>query len=109
MKQTWEIWLRGGRKGYTLQKLERLFDKKAFDTTESSQMWDGETINVLKFSLPVIATQASEALHECLSLGEKINPRWNISGVLAGEVTASGDAESFEMKDIISATWKLEQ
>ncbi|WMS88827.1 hypothetical protein [Pleionea litopenaei] len=107
MNQYWEIWYAGARKGFMLQKLERVFGKKAISILESSGELSGRKINILKFELELSGTDWSHSVLESLAIAEKLNHSWSVSGVTYGEICATGSEEGYEVSDIVYASWKL--
>ena len=107
MNQHWEIWYTGARKGFMLQKLERVFRKKAILISETSGELSSRKINILKFKLELSGTDWGNSILESFSIAEKLNPSWNISGVTYGEIGATGAEERYEVSDIEYASWYL--
>jgi hypothetical protein len=107
MNQLWEIWYIGARKGFMLQKLERVFGKKAISISETSGELSGRKVNILKFELELSERDWGSAILECFAMAEKLNPSWSVSGVTHGEIGATGAEERYEVSDIEYSSWHL--
>jgi len=107
MNQEWEIWLRGGRKGYILQKIERVLGTKVQNLSESVKTLGNEKITVLNFDLALKSNNYELGIFEGLKMAEKLHHIWHISGVTNKQIFCSCNEEYFAITEIKYAHWKL--
>lgn len=107
MIQQWEIWLVGDKKTHILKNIEQLLGQKVIETNSSSSRTESSVIHVVRFYLPLLHTDFTEAFVEALSYAEKIHPSWTVTGVTEKQISAECTAAFFSVSDIHFATWSL--